>query len=186
MAGTGHLRTDLLMWRASGESRFGAKNLSYAAVSTAADAVFGPAGAAPIRSDASAAQLASPEALAHRLNALPAFNDLKLSGAQRAVQSRGEACFRRVRSGHVVRFECRMRQSRASSLCNVRVHAVPLCCVCHRISMCTTSGRCTDAPGLPAMFRYTVTILSLSLRSQKMRSLFYVRKASRASFFVTT
>ena len=74
----------------------------------------------------SAAQPPSRVALSHRLNALPALNDLKLSGAQRAVRSRGEACFRRVRSGEDVRFECRMRQSRASSLCNVRVHAVPL------------------------------------------------------------
>ena len=63
--------------------------VSSAAVSTAADAIFGPAGAAPIRSDASTAQLASPKAFPHRLNALPALNDLKLSGAQRAVRSRG-------------------------------------------------------------------------------------------------
>ena len=81
MAGTGHVRSDLLMWCGSGESCFGAEINSSAAVSTAADAVFGPAGAVPIRSDASAAQLASPEALLHRLNALKALNDLKLSGA---------------------------------------------------------------------------------------------------------
>ena len=89
MAGTGHLRTDLLMWRASGESRFGAENLSSAAVSTAAAAVFELAGAALTRSDVSAAQPPSRVALSHRLNALPALNDLKLSGAQRAVRSRG-------------------------------------------------------------------------------------------------
>ena len=55
------------------------------------------------------------------------------------------------------------------------------CCVCHRISMCTTSGRCTDAPGPPAMFRHTVMILSLRVAPAKKPSLFSVRKASRAS-----
>ena len=54
-------------------------------------------------------------------------------------------------------------------------------CARYRVSMCTPSGRYTDAPESPAMFRYTVTILSLRLAAAKKTSLFSVRKASRAS-----
>ena len=76
-----------------------------------------------------------------------------------------------------------MRQSRASSLCNVRVHVVPLLRLSSYINVydVRSSGRYTDAPESPAMFRYTVTILSLRVAAAKKRSLFYVRKASRAS-----